>query len=183
MNLEGSWECGLAEIQYQRSWYMVSQPSKYSESYRQGKVKATAHIPIGYYQDPSYIIDLLNHRLETSFRTATKEAVSDPTSGLTSPPRLLMSLQFYTKAHIETLEIQDNQSPNIKVKFSDDLAAILGFDDIHYKQPGVHVGLRVVNFNSIDAIFVYSNIIESQIVENALTSLQDVVAVQGRPGL
>ena len=161
---------------------MVSHPSKYWESYRQGKVKATTHIPIEYYQDPSYIIDLLNHWLETSFRTAAKEAICDPTSGLTSPPRLLMNLQFNTKAHIETLEIQDNQPPKIKVKFSNDLAAILGFDNIHYKQPDVHVGLRVVNLNSIDTIFVYSDIIESQIVGNALTSLQDVVAVQGRPG-
>ena len=182
VNLEGSWECGLVEIQYPRSWYTVSQLSKYWVTYRQGKVKATAHIPVGYYQDPSYVIDLLNHRLETSFKTAAKEAISDPTSGLTLPPRLLMNLQFNTKAHIATLEIQDNQPPNIKVKFSDDLAAMLGFDDIHYKQPGVHLGSRVVNLNSIDAIFVYSDIIESQIVGNALTSLQDVVAVQGSPG-
>ena len=63
-----------------------------------------------------------------------------------------MNLCFNTKAHIATLEIQDNQPPNIKVKFSDDLAAILGFDDTHYEQSSTYVGSRVVNLNSIDAI-------------------------------
>ena len=55
---------------------------------------------------------------------------------------------------------------------------MLGFDMTRYNQPGMYEGSRIVNLNTI---FVYTGIKESQIVGNALTSLQDVVAVQGRP--
>ena len=93
VNLEGSWECGLAEIQYPKSWCTVAQPSKYWVYYRQGKVKVTAPVPMGYYQGPCYVIDLLNRWLETAFTAAADEAMSDPMSGLT----MLLRLQMYLR--------------------------------------------------------------------------------------
>ena len=45
----------------------------------------------------------------------------------------------------------------------------------------MHVASRVVNLNNINAIFVYLDVIQSQIVGDTLTPLLDVVAVQGGP--
>ena len=45
----------------------------------------------------------------------------------------------------------------------------------------MYVASRVENLNNTNAIFVYSNLIQSQIVGNTLTPLLDVVAVQGGP--
>ena len=47
---------------------------------------------------------------------------------------------------------------------------------------GVYVTSSVVNLNNTHALFVYSNLIQSQIVGDTLTPLLDVVAVQGGPG-
>ena len=41
---EGSWECGLAEIQYPRSWYTVSQSSEYWVHCQQDNVEVTAFL-------------------------------------------------------------------------------------------------------------------------------------------
>ena len=101
------------------------------------------YISLGYYQDPCYVVDLLNRWLETAFKAAAEEAISNPTSGLTLPPRLLMNLHFNTKSHLATLKFQDNQPPNIRVKFFNHLAAILGFDNTHYNQSGTHVSLQL----------------------------------------
>ena len=61
---------------------------------------------------------------------------------------------------------------------------MLGFDTMNYARPGMYVASRLVNLNNINAIFVYSDLIQSQIVGNTLTltPLLDVVAVQGGPG-
>ena len=46
----------------------------------------------------------------------------------------------------------------------------------------MYVASRVVNLNNTHAIFIYSNLIQSQIVGNTLTPLLNVVTVQGGPG-
>ena len=46
----------------------------------------------------------------------------------------------------------------------------------------MYVASRVVNLNNTHALFVYNDLIQSQIVGDTLTPLLDVVAVQGGPG-
>ena len=139
-------------------------------------------MPIGYYQDPRYVIDLLNLRLETAFTTAADEAMRDPTSGLTTLLPLQMYLRFDPYSQVASLEIEDTQLTNVRVKLSSEIACILGFDATHFRQSGLHYAARIVNLTSTNAIFVYNDIIDSQIVGDALTPLLDVIAVQGRPG-
>ena len=138
VNLDDSWGCGFAEIRYPRSWYTVAQPSKYWVYYRQGKLKVTALVPIGYYQDPRYVINLLNRRLKTAFTAAADEAMRNPTSGLMTLPRLQMYLHFDPYSEVASLEIEDTQLTDVRVKLSGKLARILGFDTMHYRQLGVY---------------------------------------------
>ena len=69
----------------------------------------------------------------------------------------------------------------MRVKLSFALARMLGFDTLDYRRPRLYVASRVVDLNSTHAIFVYSDLIQSQIVGNTLTPVLDVVAVQGGP--
>ena len=86
VSLEGSWECGLAEIQYPRSWYTMSQSLEHWVQCKQDNVEAIVFLPLGYYQDSHNVIDQLNRELETAFTAAADEKMRDPTSGLTTLP-------------------------------------------------------------------------------------------------
>ena len=183
MSLEGSWECGLAEIQYPRSWYTMSQSLEHWVHCRQDNVEAIAFLLLGYYQDPRNMIDQLNSELETAFTAAADEKMRDPMSGLTTLPRLKTHLCFDPYSQTASLEIQEPQLKNMKVRLSIiPLARMLGFDTTNYRRPRLYVASRVANLNNTHAIFIYSNLFQSQIVGSTLTSLLDVIAVQGGPG-
>ena len=183
VSLEGSWECGLAEIQYPRSWYTILQSLKYSMYCQQGNVEIIAFLSLGYYQDPRNVIDQLNRQSETSFTAAVDKKMADPMSRLTTHSRLKTHLRFDPYSQVASLEIQETQLRNMRVKFSFALARMLGFDTLDYRRPGLYVASRVVNLNNTNAIFVYSNnLFQSQIIGNTLTPLLNVVAVQGGPG-
>ena len=150
--------------------------------YQQGNVEITAFLSLGYYQDPRNVINQLNRELETSFTAAIDKKMAEPTSRLTTRSWLTMHLRFDPYSQVVLLEIQETQLRNVRVKFSFELARMLGFDTLDYWRPGLYVASRVVNLNNTHAIFVYSDLIQSQIVGNTLTPLLDVVAVQGGPG-
>ena len=182
VSLEGSWECGLAEIQYPRSWYTMLQCLEHWVHCKQDNVEVTAFLLLGYYQDSRNVIDQLNHELETSFTAVVDKKMADPMSGLMTRPRLKTHLRFDPYSQVVSLEIQEPQLRNMRVRFSFALARMLGFDTLNYRQPGLYVALRVVNLNNTHAMFVYSNLILSLMVGKTLTPLLDVVAVQGGPG-
>ena len=182
MSLEGSWECDLAEKQFPRSWYTMSQSLEHWVHCQQDNVEAIAFLSLGYYQDPCNVIDQLNCELETAFTAAADEKMRDPTLGLTTLLQLKTHLRFDPYSQVASLEIQEPQLKNMKVRLSIPLACMLGFDTLNYSRPGSYVASRVVNLNNTHAIFVYSDLIQSQVVGNTLTLLLDVVAVQDGPG-
>ena len=149
---------------------------------RQGNVEAMGFLPLGYYQDPRDVIDLLNHALETSFTFVVDKKMVDPTSGMTTRPQLKTRLRFDPYSQVVSLEIQEPQLRNMRVRISLALARILGFDTMYYRRPRTYVASRVVDLNNTHALFVYNDLIQPQIVGNTLTPLLDVVAVQGGPG-
>ena len=128
MTLEGSWECGLAEIQYPRSWYTISQSLEHWVQCRHDNVEIIAFLPLGYYQNPRDVIDQLNREMETAFTAAADEKMRDPTSGLTTLPRLKTRLRFNPYSQVVSLEIQKPQLKNMRVGLSIPLACMLGFD-------------------------------------------------------
>ena len=182
VTLEGSWECGLAEIQYPRSWYTMSQSLEHWVQCKQDNMDIIALLPLGYYRNPRGVIDQLNHEMETAFAAAADEKMRDPTSGLTTLPQLRTHLHFNPYSQVASLEIQKSQLKNMRVGLSIPLAHMLGFDTMVYRRPGFHVASRVVNLSNTNAIFVYLDVIQSQIVVDTLAPLLDVVAVQGEPG-
>ena len=94
VSLEGSWECGLAEIQYPRSWYTMSQSLEHWVHCKQSNVEVTAFLLLGYYQDPSDVIDQLNRELESSFTFVVDKKMANPTSGMLTRLQLKTHLRF-----------------------------------------------------------------------------------------
>ena len=180
VSLKGSWECGLAEIQYPQSWY--TQYLDHWVQCRQGNVEITGFLSQGYYQNPHDVIDQLNRALETSFTYVVDKKMADPTSGMTTRPQLQTRLRFDPYSQVALLEIQKPQLKNMRVRISPTLARVLGFDTMYYRRLGTYVASRVVDLNNTHALFVYNDLIQPQIVGDTLTPLLDVVAVQGGPG-
>ena len=180
--LESSWECGLAEIQYPRSWYTMPSALDLWVQCQQGNVEAMGFLSQGYYQNPRDVIDQLNRALETSFTYVVDKKMADHTSGMTTRPQLQTRLSFDSYSQVASLEIQKPQLKNMRVRISPALARILGFDTMYYRQSGGYVASGVVNLNNTHALFVYNDLIQPQIVGDTLTPLLDVVAVQGGPG-
>ena len=60
VSLQGSWECGLAEIQYSRSWYTMSQSLEHWVQCKQDNMETIAFLSLGYYRNPRDVIDQLN---------------------------------------------------------------------------------------------------------------------------
>ena len=151
VSLEGSWECGLAEIQYPRSWYTMPQTLDHWVQCRQGNVEAMGFLLLGYYQDPRDVIDQLNRALETSFTYVVDKKMADPKSGMTTRPQLKTRLRFDPYSQVVLLEIQEPQLRNMRVRISPALARILDFDTMYYRRPGTYVASRVVDLNNIHA--------------------------------
>ena len=102
-------------------------------------VEEITFLLLGYYQDPRNVIDQLNCELETAFTAAADKKMRDPTSGLTTLLRLQTHLRFDVYSQVASLEIQDTQLRNMRVKLSSALARMLGFDTLSYKRPGLFV--------------------------------------------
>ena len=149
---------------------------------KQDNVEVTAFLLLGYYQDPRNVIDQLNRELESSFTFVIDKKMADPTSGMTTRPQLKTHLRFDPNSQVASLEIQEPQLRNMRVRFSPALARMLGFDTMYYRRPGLYVASSVVNLNNNHAVFIYNDLIQSQIVGDTLTPLLDVVALQGGPG-
>ena len=93
-----------------------------------------------------------------------------------------MDLQYNSYSRVATLLIdhEDNKPANFRVTFSDGLAHVLGLSETDYEKTGIFQGSRIVNLSSINAIYVYCDIVEPHIVDDVLTQLQDVISVKGR---
>ena len=182
VTLEGSWKCGLAEIQYPRSWYTMLRSLDHWVQCRQDNIDIIVFLPLGYYQNPRDVIDQLNREMEKHFTAAADVKMRDPTLGLTTLPQLRTCLHFNPYSQVASLEIQKPQLQNMRVALSFPLARMLGFDTTVYRQPGFHVASRVANLNNTNAIFVYLDVIQSQIVGDTIAPLLNIVAVQGEPG-
>ena len=79
------------------------------------------------------MIDQLNHELETFFTAAIDKKMVERTSRLTTRLRLKTHLRFDPYSQVASLEIQETQLRNMRVKFSFALACMLGFDMLDHR--------------------------------------------------
>lgn len=161
IELSGEWEVGLVELIYPRMWNNVSNGlNKYEISLGTG-VKKTGHIEPGFYESPTDILNAL--------------------------PKQIQVKPFHNK-HTKKVHVQLTNGATIK--FSKGLAENLGFvaDEVIGENilPGktetVISPFMADPHSDLYLLYVYSDIIQSEMVGGTLAQLLRIIAVTGKDG-
>ena len=72
--------------------------------------------------------------------------------------------------------------PDVVVTFSNELASILGFRKVWYREIREYTSGSVANVDTVNAIYLYCDVIEHRTVGHTLAPLIDVVLITGKPG-
>ena len=192
INLTGNdWEVGLAEIFYPNSWYNFDSVD-YWIYFRRGDVDILSEVPAGYYQNAGQVIQQLLKAMKQNFETKNKEKLADGT--LTSTVAFLFDIKFnhYTQMcefHIRhkkgaptRFNANGEEEASVQLTLSETLANVLGFSQTSFSEVGIYAAERVVNIESVTAIFVYCDIIQHRTVGHTLAPLLSVIPVEGRSG-
>ena len=90
-----------------------------------------------------------------------------------------MSIQH--KKGVPTVECDGTIQPNVVVSLSSELASILGFRKDWYREIGEYNLASVANLDTINAIYVYCDVIEPRTVGHTLAPLIGVLPITGKP--
>ena len=150
-----------------------------------------AVLPAGYYQQPQYVVRQILHEMKRMFQARNKTLVSEGV--LTKPINFLFDLTYNpqtqrTTVSIEhkngapTVEREGSMQPDVTVTFSDELASLLGFEKKYYTEIGEYTSENVANIDTVNAIYVYCDVIEHRTVGHTLAPLLTVLPVTGKSG-
>ena len=161
IHLEGSWEVGIAEISYPRTWYNVPEGEFWLKYEHKRRVVRVTLKP-GFYSSPKDIVDELMKGL--------RQYYGDETLGVR-----LMYEEFANKVLI--------QVARGRVTFGRDLANLLGAHFEEYTSPTTyHPSTEIDIYQGTYSIFVYCNVIEPRIVGDIMTPLLMTIPIEGSHG-
>jgi len=162
MELEGEWEVCLNEIQYPRTWNNVR------------------HIQNHFYiRDPSGIPSV--YILEAGYYPTVEDIIQGIKSSIDDKTHYdNVDLTYNKITRRVTVEIKNGYS----MIFGDGLASIFGFGLLQYpKLEKKTTAPNVVNLEgALHSLFVYSDVIEAQVVGNSMVPLLRILNVEGRDG-
>ena len=190
INLSGSWELGLSEILYPNTWYNIDINQCYI-FYQRRYLEFVAVLPAGYYQQPQYIVRQILQEMRREFQDRNKALVSEGI--LTQPIDFLFDLTYNPQTQHTTMSIQHKKGaptadrngttqPDVVVTLSNEFASILGFQKSWYREIGEYTSASVANVDTVNAIYVYCDVIEHRTIGHTLAPLIGVLPVTGKPG-
>ena len=190
INFSGSWELGLSEILYLNTWYNIDNNQCYI-FYQRGALEFVAVLPAGYYQQPQYIVRQILQEMRREFQDRNKALVSKGV--LTQPIDFLFDLTYNPQTQLTTMSIQHKKGapttdhngtaqPDVVVTFSNELASILGFRKVWHREIGEYTSASVANVDTVNAIYVYCDVIKHRTVGHTLAPLIGVLPLTGKPG-
>ena len=179
VNLNGGWECGLAEINYPHIWFNVTKedgvlefqtaPGIVSEHGARGNASLT-YIDAGYYDQPELLIKAIGKKLMTP-RTGSKKKGA--------------KLTYSSVTQKATVYI----TPNTRLTLTGVMGQILGFPSKVLTSPVGNYSLKafegysLVDMNQgIESLYVYSSVVEPRIVGNSFVPLLRIVPITGKHG-
>ena len=80
------------------------------------------------------------------------------------------------------MERDCSMQPNVTVTFFEQLASVLGFQKVWYPEIEEYTSASIANIDTVNAIYVYCDVIEHRTVGHTLTPLLAVLPVTGKPG-
>ena len=125
------------------------------------------------------------------FQNRNKTLVSEGV--LTQPIDFLFDLIYNPQTQLTTMSIQHKKGapttdrngtaqPDVVVTLSNELASILGFRKVWYREIGEYTSENVANVDTVNAIYVYCDVIEHRTVGHTLAPLLAVLPVTGKTG-
>ena len=162
LDLNGKWEVGLASITYPHTWFNLQKLQGhfyiYGEDERK-KVPTVGLVPEGYYKSVSEVISAINKEIADS---GEKD----------------MSLQLDKRSQKVTAVLGKSQI----LYFRKEMGNMLGFGG-EIKLTKTTTAPYVSNLNiGLQSLYVYLNIVESQIVGDVRAPLLRIVPAQGKDG-
>ena len=129
--------------------------------------------------------------MKRMFQARNKALVSEGV--LTKPIDSLFNLTYNPQTQRTTVSIQhkngaptverkDSMQPDVTVTFSKQLASLLGFGKKYYPEIGEYTSENVANVDTVNAIYVYCDVIEHRTVGHTLAPLLAVLPVTGKSG-
>lgn len=174
-NLSGDWECGLKEIHYPRSWYNVSGELAVMELRIARGFGRPAHLKLAPLQPGNYAT---NNDLTDGIQTALREVIK-------GQPATRNELKVYEERY--TGRVRFEIPENISIGLHPHLSAMLGYGKPSgplltltrnsRKQPEHPMTVQLV-----DALYVYSDVVQSSLVGDVMAPLLRVVPVRGEHG-
>ena len=190
INLSRSWELGLSEILYPNTWYNIDTNQCFIY-YQRNDLESVAMLPPVYYQQPQHVVRQILQEMRREFQAKNNALVSE---GILKKPidflfdltynlqtqRTTMSIQHKKRA--PTVERDGTMQPNVVVSLLRELASILGFRKDRYREIGEYNSASIANVETVNAIYVYCDVIEPRTVNHTLATLIGVLPVTGKPG-
>lgn len=170
-DLKGSWEVGLAEIQYPHSWFNVSENELWLEMTVGGPTNVAStefdpgatvklHLKPGYY---SNVINILEYIWGAK--------------GMVSHGDMFRIAMDNIDQRV-TLTVMTG----LRLQLSPKLSKLLGFESTHYSE-GKHTGRYMADVHQgFYSIYVYCPLVEPQIVGDSRVPLVRIVPIDGTPG-
>ena len=176
VNLSGEWECALKEIHYPHSWCNVTEGDTeisiwcYTTNNR-GVTKSVLKLEPGYYgsnEEFARCIEETVHSAMGMFPDAWKQ-------------------KFKVTPETHTGKLIFEIPPRITIAFNEKLGSILGFDPPNQQLVGAthtptHRPKHPTIINVVDVLYVYSDVVSSSLVGDAIVPLLRMVPVVGRRG-
>ena len=159
MDLSGSWEVGLASITFPHTWFTITNNERRFYYDSGDGTFVVGLIPEGYYTSISKVIHAIN-----------KAIIDDGVKGI--------SFQVNTRSQKVTITVASGQ----KLGLANSLGTVLGFGGaILLTETKTAPYVSDINIG-LQSLFVYLNIIETQIVGDAQAPLLRIVPAQGKDG-
>ena len=187
IDLTGEWECGLTEVQYPHTWYNVTENDVW---FFINKIDATdssrrSKLSCGYYDDP---LTLLYHVNKGLYSMQTEETQAQMSySSVTQKITLHMTANtlFTVPYHSAVAAMLGFREPVASEPEAATSSPVLPNDSRHPDSAyPFHIEADdVVNLTQgFDALYVYTNIVESRIVGDTLAPLLRALPISGRHG-
>ena len=159
LNTGSDWECCLKEIHYPRSWNTIAgDEGLFYVHHLNPSVWETRSVPVGHYENATQFITALNKTLRP----------------------LKITVDLVSQSHIVIFAIPSG----VELVFAEPLTSLLGLaSDTQYCRGPRKYGRYPMNLDrGIDAIYVYSDVIQTKLVGNSSVPLLSIVPLRGQYG-
>ena len=196
LSLPGSWECGLAEIMFPKTWYNVHRYVKQKKeivdnlfAYQRGHAVVFCFLTPGYYPSPEYLVEHMKSQLQQGLAKENKRLLKSGT--ISKPVKLLMDIRLNSHTQLVELLLEHKKGaplredqltremvPDFEFTLYPTVARLLGFSPQSFRKTGLYTAERPSLLGDLSPLYLYCDLIEPRIVGHTVAPLLAVISHQ-----